>query len=121
MEQVGAALATCACHAVAFIIGYRVLIKNINLNLNFSKFIIKPILATAIMGFCSYAAYFQLNSITGEKLATIIAIIFAIITYIISILTLKIFTKEEILSLPCGKNIYKILEKTGIYKQAQNQ
>ena len=112
----GAAFATCACHAVAFVIGYRVLIKSINLNLNFSNFILKPILATTIMGICSYSSYFLLNSITSEKMATIISIIFAILVYIIAIIVLKIFKKEEINMLPCGKKICKSLEIMGLYK-----
>ena len=37
----GAALATVACHAVAFFIGFHVLKNSINLNLGFFKFIFK--------------------------------------------------------------------------------
>ena len=111
----GAAFATCACHAVAFVISYRVLIKNISLNLCFSMFIFKPVLATAIMGICSYSAYFLLNSITNEKMATIISIVFAILVYIIAIIVLKIFKKEEINMLPYGRKICKILENVGLY------
>lgn len=112
----GAAFATCVCHAIAFVIGYKVLIKNIELNLNFSNFIFKPILATAIMGICSYSSYFLLNSITSEKLATIISILFAVLVYIIAIIVLKIFKKEELVMLPYGKKICKALENIGLYR-----
>ena len=53
----GAAWASVACHVVAFSIAFTALRKNIKLNLTFSKFVIKPILATAIMGICSYFIY----------------------------------------------------------------
>ena len=91
----GAAFATCVCHAVAFVIGYSILIKNIKLDLNFSTFILKPIFATIIMGICSYSLYVLLNSITSEKIATIISIVFAILVYLIEIIALKILNKED--------------------------
>ncbi|MBR3162748.1 MAG: polysaccharide biosynthesis C-terminal domain-containing protein [Clostridia bacterium] len=96
---------------VAFTIAINVLRKNIKLDLGFSKFVIKPVLATFIMAICSYAAFIIFNNIVDERLATLTAIAVAIIIYIISIIVLKIFTKEEIYMIPYGKKIYKILEK----------
>ena len=116
----GAALATVACHAVAFFIGFHVLKNSINLNLGFFKFIFKPITATIMMGICSYASYLLLKSINIGKMATIISILIAGIIYAISIFILKIFTKEEIFMIPYGQKVYKILEKIGIYKISGN-
>lgn len=115
----GAALATVVCHAIAFIIGFNVLRANMKLNLSFSKFILKPITATTMMAICSYAIYLLLNCIIAEKLATIFAILFAIIIYIFAVIVLKIFTKEEVAMIPYGQKIYKILEKVGIYRKEQ--
>ena len=50
----------------------------------------------------------------GNK-ATIISIIFAIIIYLISVIALKIYDKEDILMLPKGTKIYNLLEKMKIY------
>lgn len=116
----GAAFATVVCHAVAFLIGFNVLRANMKLDLTFSKFIIKPILATAAMGICSYAVYFLLGGINAGKMATIIAILVAILIYILAVIVLKIFTKEEIFMIPYGQKLYKILEKFGIYKETKN-
>ena len=116
----GAALATVACHAVAFFIGFHVLKNSINLNLGFFKFIFKPITATIMMGICSYASYLLLESINIGKMATIISILIAGLIYAISIFILKIFTKEEIFMIPYGQKVYKILEKIGIYKISKN-
>ncbi len=111
----GAAIGSVACHAVAFCIAITALRKNIKLNLTFSKFVIKPILATTIMGICSYFTYLTLKGIIIERLATIIAILVAVIIYILAIVTLKVFTKEEFKMLPAGDKIVKILEKIKIY------
>ena len=116
MGAAGAALATVVCHAVAFFIGFSVLKKNMKLNLSFTKFILKPLVATISMSVCSYSAYLILESIKPEKVATIISIIVGIIIYVFSLILLKIFTKEEILMIPYGSKIYKILQKLSIYK-----
>ena len=61
-----------------------------------SKYIIKPALATGIM-------------------ATILAIGVAVIVYVLAIVALKVFNKEEIQSLPAGNKICTVLEKLKIY------
>lgn len=111
----GAAIGSVACHAVAFCIAITLLRKNIKLNLTFSKFVIKPVIASAIMGVCSYFVYLNLKGIIIERLATIIAIVVAVIIYIITVIILKIFTKEEFKMMPAGDKIVKILEKFKIY------
>lgn len=111
----GAAWASVACHLVAFSIAFTALRKNIKLNLTFSKFVIKPILATVIMGICSYFIYSILSGIIAVKLATIVAIVVAIILYALAIIALKVFSKEELLMIPYGTKICSILEKMRIY------
>lgn len=116
----GAAFATAMCHAVALAIGYSVLRKNMKLDLTLTKFVIKPILATLIMGVCSYSVYMLLGGINAGRLVTIIAILVAIIMYVLSVIALKIFTQEELLMIPYGNKLYKLLKKLGIYKETEN-
>jgi len=113
----GAAIGSVACHVVAFSIAMTVLKKNIKLNLTFNKFVIKPALATAIMGVCSYFIFVMLNSIISGNTVTIITIILAVLIYIVAILALRILNKEEIYMLPQGTKIYNFLSKVGIYKE----
>lgn len=56
----------------------------------------------------------------ARSIVTIIAILFAVILYLISVIVLKIFTKEELAMIPFGTKIYKILERLGIYRENQN-
>ena len=111
----GAAIASVACHMVAFTIAITSLKRNIKLNLTFSKFVIKPVIATAIMGICAYFIYSSLLGIISGNLATIIAIISAVTIYAISVIVLKVFTKEELQMMPAGDKICAILEKLRIY------
>ena len=100
---------------MAFTIAITALRKNIKLNLTFSKFVIKPVLATAIMGICSYFVYLSLLGIISYKLATIVAIVVAVVIYALAIIVLKVFNKEEILRVPMGNKICAVLEKLKIY------
>lgn len=111
----GAAVASVACHVVAFSIAITSLMKNIKLDLTFSKFVIKPVLATVIMGICSYYIYSVLLGIIAGKMATILAMVFAVVIYCLAIVALKVFTKEELLMIPAGDKLCKVLEKLKIY------
>lgn len=111
----GAAIASIVNNIVAFGLSYIVLAKTIKLDLKFGKCVIKPIIATAIMGICSYYLYFILSGIISTRIATIIAIVFAIIIYLLAVVALKILSKEEIKMIPYGTKIVKMLEKLGIY------
>lgn len=111
----GAAIASVACHVVAFMISIMALRRTIKIKLSMKKFVIKPILATIIMGICSYFIYSLLLGIIAEKLATIIAILSAIIIYVLAVVSLRVFSKQEIKMLPSGNKICMILEKLKIY------
>lgn len=113
----GAALGSIICNIVSFIIAFVVLIKSIKLDLTFSKFFLKPCIATAMMCICSIFTYNFFNKITSLKIAILISISVAIIIYLLSVIVLKIFSKEEIYMLPGGHNILDILVKFGIYKE----
>lgn len=112
----GAAIGSVVCHMVAFSIAFTTLRKNVKLNLKVGNFLIKPIIATIIMSICSLFIYNVLLGIISQALATLIAIIFAVVIYAISVVVLKILSKEEFYMIPYGQKIYKLLEKLGIYR-----
>jgi hypothetical protein len=57
----------------------------------------------------------MLSGIIAQKLATIISIIIAVIIYALTIIALKVFSKEEIKMIPAGEQICKVLEKLKVY------
>lgn len=113
----GAAIGTIACNIVACFIGFTVLKKNMDIKFKISKYIIKPIIATFIMSICSYAIYIVLLKFIALKIAALISIASAIVIYACAIISLKVFTKEEIYMIPYGQKFYKILTKIGVYRQ----
>lgn len=109
----GAIIGTIICNIVACIIGFIVLKKNTKISFSIKKYIIKPIIATIIMGATSFYGY-QFFFCKSQKIAIVIAIGIAIISYLISVLALKILGKEEILMLPLGQKMCNLIEKNGI-------
>lgn len=117
----GAAIASVVNNFFAFFLSFMILRRAIKLELGFTKFILKPLLATFAMCVCSYYIYTILLGVMAAKLATIIGIIFAVIIYVFMVILLKIFTQEEILMIPYGQKLNKILVKLGIYSKTEAQ
>lgn len=107
----GAAIGSVLCHLTSFIIVYIVLLKTINFKFSIVRLAFRPILATLIMIVSSYTIYKLLIQAVSIRIATIIVILIAVIIFAISVLILRIFSKEEILMLPNGEKIYKLLNK----------
>lgn len=112
----GAAIGSVLCHLTSFIIVYMVLLKTINFKFSIIRLAFRPILATLIMIISSYTVYKLLIQVISIRIATIIAISVAVIIFAMSILVLRIFSKEEILMLPNGEKIYKALSKAKFCK-----
>lgn len=114
-QENGAAIGSVLCNLVSFIIGYAVLRKTVKLEFSLSRIMIKPIIATTIMGVISYAMYLFMIGFISVRMATIIAICIAVIVYLICVIIFKIFSKEDIEMLPKGDKIYSFLKKIKIY------
>ena len=67
------------------------------------KYVIKPAIATAIMGICSYFVYLILSGIIATKMATIIAILVAVIIYGLAVVALKNLYKRRNTNTTCWK------------------
>ena len=118
MENIGilgAAASSVVCHIISFTIGFTVLSKNVKLSLGFMKFVIKPIIATVVMSIISYWAYLHMLPMFPERICTVIALCLAVVVYLLVVVLIRVFTKEEILALPFGTKIAKILEKIKLY------
>ena len=117
----GAVIGSITCQLISFIICFRVLKVNLSLKLDKIKMIGKPVVATLIMGAIVFISYYILNNFVGNTISTIISIIIGATTYLLSILLLKTLSKDDILMLPFGTKIYKILVKLHLYKQSVNE
>ena len=90
-----------------FAISYYYLIKYTGLKITATKFIVKPLIATFIMTFCTWNIYKKLPILGNSNLKLVFSFLIGGIIYIISIFILKILSKEEIYMLPFGNKVYK--------------
>lgn len=111
----GVAIGSIVCHIISFSIGFAVLKRAMKIKFDANKFLIKPLLATAIMCIVSYIAYLLFVQFISWKLSAIIAIILAVPIYALAVAIMKILDKEEIYRLPKGELIYKLLVKMKLY------
>ena len=96
----GAPIGSIACQAIAFFISFFVLRKNLPMKLSAVKYFFKPFFAAVIMGGCAAGIYALLSPLAGIALSTVISIVIAALVYFVLIIVFKVFSKEELSSLP---------------------
>ncbi|MBQ8043451.1 MAG: polysaccharide biosynthesis protein, partial [Clostridia bacterium] len=113
MNVMGAAYSTIACYLLTFLISFTVLKKNIELNFNYIKCFVKPVIASAVMGVVTYYTYsFCFNYLASNTKATLISICVGVAVYGIMILLVRAFSNDELQRLPVvGKVFGKIFSR----------
>lgn len=112
----GAAISSVAASAVAMIINITVLRKTIKLDMNIYQTVVNPVIATCLMGAIAYFTHYFVNSICGNSLATVCAILMAVVSYFVLLVVMNIFEKEDYKMLPYGDKIYSFLAKVKLVK-----
>jgi len=109
----GAAYSTVACYAISVCVNLFYLFKFTKVKFDFVSIVIKPVTASVICGVAAWGCFRLLSSFGSlpEKITTLIAIVAAVIAYTIMLLLLKALSKEDVLMLPAGEKIAKVLEK----------
>ena len=101
---IGAIIGNIVCNLIALSIGIFVLRRNIKIKFEFKKFILKPVIATALMSFISFYLYNELKCINVGNMAIILTLAIGLMIYILTVFMLRIFSKEEIKVFKENKN-----------------
>lgn len=107
----GAVISTIVAYVIAAVLNFIAVIKYTKVEIDYMGVFIKPIIASGIMGVFAWGINYGFSLVISPKIATIFAILIAAIVYVVLIFAFKIITKEELLSMPKGNKIVKILEK----------
>ena len=102
----GAAIGSIACQGFAFLVSFTILRKNMPVSLGFVRYFVKPFVASVVMG----VAVFGVHKIVlpfGNAIATLVSIGCGVIIYLAAVALLKIFSREELSSLPIIKKFIK--------------
>ena len=74
--------------------------------------IFKPLIASGIMAITTIISYYLINYITlSNTVATLGSVCVAVLTYIIAIVNIDVLNSDEIMQLPYGNKICKIVKK----------
>lgn len=109
----GAVFGTAAFYLFCIIYNYAVLKKETGVKIDLKTVIIKPLVASVLCGVSAYGVYTVVSKNAGlsNTLACLAGIAVAVLVYGISVLLMKTLVKNDILMLPKGEKIAKILEK----------
>lgn len=109
INVMGSAISTVVSYFVMMVLNFISLKKSLP-NINSVIKTALPILAaSAIMGVVSYLAYMVICIFIPERLAVLLAIILAVIIYAIAAVLLKAVTYEDVIGLPKGELLVRIL------------
>lgn len=113
----GAAISSVASSCTVTMIEMFILTRTLKFDNSKTQMILKPILATLLMGIAAYGAHYIIATyLFNNAITTLIAIFIAVIVYFLAVLGLKIFDRDDYHMLPYGDKIYGVLEKIKLVK-----
>ena len=110
LNIVGAPIGTFICYISITALDLIAMKRHISARPAIFKNIIRPGLASAIMGAATFMVYRVLsNAISSWKLACLMSLAFAVVLYAVLVVFLRCLTYEDCMLLPKGEKIAKIL------------
>lgn len=110
----GAGTGTLFCYLFVTIAEIIALCKIANINLNINSIFIKPLIAALICALSAWGASFVITRLGYSiKLSCLVGIVVAVPVYVIALLFTRSISKNDVLMLPKGEKIAKLLEKRG--------
>lgn len=116
-----AAWGTLVCYVFIAVSSVAVLLKNTKVKVNFTGVFLKPLFCAILCGVGAFVGYSLTNKLISlesgmlqNAVSTVVGIGLAVIIYVISLFCTKTITKNDILMLPKGENLLKVLEKKHI-------
>ncbi len=107
----GIPLSTLLCYLVMFCFNMFFLSHFLDYRISFRHIMLKPLFAALSCGITAGAGYFLLAKVISPSLATIASILMAALIYVIVLFKSGGFGKEDVLMLPKGETLLRILSK----------
>lgn len=109
----GSSYSTLICYIVMVVLSLRAIRKVVGVRLRYYSVMIKPLMASFLCGGTAVVFNLLFEQFMSRRIAPVLACVVAGIVYLIALIMLKAFTREDILMLPKGKKIEQVLEKYG--------
>ena len=109
---IGAVISTTVCYIIASLLNFRALIKATGVRPDFVGMLVKPSIASIIMGVFSLLSYHLFYKFMPSNLVcTLLAIVVAIVVFVVAMICVKGFAREDLQMVPMGGKIIRFLEK----------
>ncbi len=109
----GAPVSTNVCYALITLLNLAVLIRTLGGVNEIFKMFLKVLVASAACGGAAWLVHSLLSGAISPKLATVAAILVAVVVYFVLLGLLGAYDERDIVLLPKGEKIKKMLEKIG--------
>ena len=107
----GAAISTVVAYVVAAVLDYFSVKKYLGLKFSVNDFLFRPLITAGIMGIIARVTYVITVPFAGNSISTLLAVAVGGVVYVVTLFLTKTITREDLQSLPKGKNIIGKLEK----------
>lgn len=119
----GAVISTIVCYIVMLAINLVSLIKLTDMKLNLISVFVKPFIASVFCGVAAFFSYKLLNGAlnVGNTISTAFSIAVGAFAYAVVLFLIKGIERDDVLMLPKGEKIAKLLEKLKLIKAQQTK
>lgn len=112
--MIGASISTVMCYLVAASLNVYFTLKHVGKLPDIINTFVKPILCAAVSIALALATQLLLTMVVASKFIILVSIFVAVLSYLVLVLKTKTVTEEEILLLPKGEKLCKLLKKSRI-------
>ncbi len=109
----GAAISTVCAYLISAVLNVIIIVRKFDIKFSYKDIIIKPTISAVTMGIIVSVSFNLIKNIIGDSKASLLAVLIGGISYIILLVVTKTITREDILLLPKGEKIVKILDRKG--------
>ncbi len=107
----GANVGSIVCYGFVTVVAMFTLCRLTGIIPDFISIMVKPLLAAIVCGLTAYFSEIVYDAFLIQKAATVLAVLTAIVAYIIAMFLFRAVKREDILQMPKGNKIVKVLEK----------
>ena len=107
----GAPYGTLLCYGLIVCISIPVLCRSAGITIRFQDVFLKPLFSGILCGVTAWTSYGLFSRLVGNTIATGLSILLAGIVYVVVLLSVRGVAKYDVLMLPKGEKIAKLLEK----------
>lgn len=116
IQILGAPIGTVLCYITIIVFNFYFIAKHIGFVPKFGRVFVRPLISSVICAAAAFGSFWLLDRFMSEKIAVLVAIVVAVLVYVVAVFLTRSITADEIKMLPKGEKIYNKLCRIGIMK-----